>query len=412
MAFTQQQIQAEIQRRKSGDTPVSNSFTPEQVQAEIQRRGIQLPQKESPPIDNQSNTLQDVGVSTLTGLAELPLGLQQRATALAETLGAKTAGIPSLAMGFLADPAEVLSNPELRKQLMQTDIGQLREAQSGAAQRIEELQREAEETSPIAAPVGEIGAQIAQLAPIGGVARTIPKAAAVGGAVGGGVGLLQPETEILSGQEELVQAGKSGLTGSALGGIAGAGFQKLAKEAPAIANKIATLSEQVPVNITRGFSKLFKINPQAASDLADANVVKSLAAVSDSPTIKLFDKWLSTFPTAASIIGKNTEKALSGIKKQLDVIGAAKGVTKQEAGEALQKGIGNFTKRFDNVSNKLYGVLDRHVAPNTMVNVSNSIKLMNDKVAATAATPKLQARELGLSAAKTLKDLVDDAARS
>ena len=48
MAFTQQQIQAEIQRRKSGDTPVSNSFTPEQVQAEIQRRGIQLPQKESP----------------------------------------------------------------------------------------------------------------------------------------------------------------------------------------------------------------------------------------------------------------------------------------------------------------------------------------------------------------------------
>ncbi len=154
---------------------------------------------------------------------------------------------------------------------------------------------------------------------------------------------------------------------------------------------------------------LTKINPKAAQDFADEGISTSLAAVSDSPAIKLFDRALSKFPGGAGVIEKNSAQVLDDIQKNLASKGAVKGGSAQEAGEVIQRGVSNYVKRFQDVSGQLYSKLDDAIPGAERFPVNNVINAFDD-ISTRSSAPRLQARLRGSEGFKILKDITDDAA--
>jgi len=128
----------------------------------------------------------------------------------------------------------------------------------------------------------------------------------------------------------------------------------------------------------RAASKLLKINPAAADVFETAGVKQSLAGISDAPSVKLFDKFLSKFPGASGQMQKNSDEVLATIENTLERAGGLKGVSPQEAGEIIQTGGKNYVKRFQRASNFLFDRLDKKIPKDTNVSASNTLSLMDD----------------------------------
>jgi len=358
-------------------------------------------------------TAADVGTAALTGLAELPLGAQQLATDIAATRGGEQApaGRVGQVLGFLADPAAFIQDPELRAELGRTDVGALRKAQASAAQRIEDIQKEAAKTSPIAAPVGEFAGQALQVAGLlpGAIPATAKGAAGAGILTGGAFSGLQPETQQLTTEEAIAARQQRLAIGAGLGGVLGAGVQQVIQQAPALAGKLGDLLPKIPGFIGRGIARLAKVNPQAAQDFAETNNIASLGALSDSPVVKLAEATLEKFPLASDIMEKNASRVIANIESNIDTLGGAKGVSNTEAGEIIQGGVRKFVEKFSAVSEKLYNRLDKFVSKEESVSSTNINNLFQQISKEQAATPALQARIQNSEGFKVLNDIASDA---
>ena len=273
-------------------------------------------------------TAADVGVSAATGAAELPIGLMQRATAGLEAIGVEGAGIASLALGFLANPQAVLSDPELRQQLVNTDIGQLRTAQADAIKRIESIQKEAAKTSPVAAPVAEVVGQVAPFLGIGGAITTLPRAAGLGGATGTGVSFSTPTKETIAAEQELLNSVSDAVKGGLIGAATAGTIQQGLRGGSFIANKIANIIKK---KTPESFSRAEQFLKRELSKLESSDIFKrirpgneddisiSLAQAANAPEISNAANILARSGTGAVIAKQsieNTAKQLGRAENQ------------------------------------------------------------------------------------------------
>jgi len=313
--------------------------------AELQKRGVdpaldsQVVTSGSEEVGNGAmKTVGDIGTAFLAGSAQLPLGAAQLATA------------------------------GLRKAFPESEtLEDVQFALARSTGRSKAAIEEAKETSPVAATIASIAPQIGQLAPVGAAAQTL-KGLAAAGAAGGAIGAgLEPATEVLTPEQQIAQqaeqAAIGGTIGAALGPAAKLGIEGI-KTIPSLPGRIS--------------AKLLKINPEAIDVFEDAGVKQSLAAISDSPAAKLFDRFLGKFPGAAGVLQKNTDEVLNTIENTISKAGGAKGVSMQEAGEAIQRGGKGYIKRFQNASNFLFDKVDKKIPGSVAVRVDNVLPLLDD----------------------------------
>lgn len=364
-----------------------------------QRLGTTQPQAQEQPgfFQNVEETAIDVGKSFATGLAELPLNVGAFAADIAGVTDGEAVAPPegvapspdeginvkgriSQALGFLGNPMEFVQNAELRKELLNTSAQDIGNSFKNSLRNVERIQKEAAERSPIAAPAAELTGQIAQFAalPFAGAARGAK------GVVGGGIltgqalGALQTDpSQDLTSAESLERRAETGAVGALAGGVLPIGIQKAIQSSPALLNKAVQIAQNAPAFVGRGLSKLAQINPQAANDFATLETANALSLISDSPAIKLFDRFLSGFPGGAGIINKNADKILGEIQGNINKLGADKAVTIQEAGNIIKEGGTRFIQRFNDVSTKLYNRLDKIIPKNTKLTLNNTTELLN-----------------------------------
>ena len=318
-----------------GRFEVPDGTTPDQVTAFINTQ--QIPAQQAPE-QTFGQTAAQLGKAALAGTAQLPLGAGQLATA------------------------------GLRKVFPESEtLEDLQFALARSTGRTQGAIREAKEESPILGTIAELAPQIGQLLPVGAGVQTLKGlvgAGAAGGAIASG---LAPTGEVLTPDQQIAQQAKQ----AAIGGTVGAALGPAVKLGVASAKALPALPGRIA-------SKLANINPEALEFFESAGVKQSLGAVSNSPSIKLFDKFLSKFPGAAGVLQKNTDEVLSTIEKTVANAGGAKGVSVQEAGEVIQRGGRNFVKRFQGASEFLYNKVDKKIAGDKLIKVDNIRPLLDD----------------------------------
>jgi len=298
-------------------------------------------------------TVGDFGEAAVTGLAKAPLGVGQRITeAIEATSGATTpAGGISLALGFLADPAAVLSDPSLREELLKTNVGELRKSQAKAATFIEKQQKELAKTSPIAAPIGEITGQLSQLGAAGPAVTGLKSAVAVGGALGSAIGFATPTQELVEGGEQLIKSLGNAVKEGAIGAAAGGAFQQVLRGGGFAAKRVLQLlKRQKPESFSRAEKFLSdRISRQGARDVSkqivagdDEGLRIALAQAADNPEIIGAANVLARSGAGASIAKKNiseTAKLLNDQESKLLAEIAPTIRTPQEGAEVLVDGV-------------------------------------------------------------------------
>lgn len=253
-----------------------------------------------------------------------------------------------------------------------------------------------------AATIGKFAGQAAPFIaalPAGGV--TLAGRVGAGALAGGLAGATEATTEQLTPQQALEERAISGTIGAGLGALApvalrGGGI--LARGAAATANKATR-------NIV---GKLTRVNPQAAKDFEDLGIQQSIAAVSDSPVLQLFDRTLSRFPGGSGVVAKNTEKVLDDVSNVVDELGAKRGVTKEEAGILVKRGIEGFSNKFSQTADKLYNRLDKFLPENKAVSINKSLTTLSDEMEGTTLTPGLVGRLQRNEGIKVLEDIAQD----
>ena len=192
-------------------------------------------------------------------------------------------------------------------------------------------------------------------------------ATVAGGAIGSG---LEASAENKTAVNRLKDAGIGGVaSGLTFGAIKGAGIGlKSAK---------------------KGVQKLFNVNSQAVKEFAEAGITPTVADVSESNTVKSIQKFLEKTPGASGKIELARKTAVSDIEKKLGKIAIYPEVSKQQAGEVIQEGAQRYVDRFKNISSKLYNKLDKYVAQDEMIDISNTTNLLINQIDEFAKTPEL-----------------------
>lgn len=318
---------------------------------------------------------------------EQQLASQPTQNGMAENFGrGLIQGSKSAITGALGFGSDMLANLYPENKSLQSFRELLPEAQA-----MSNIAYQAKTGDSLMAGAGNIIGQAAPYALLPTSAATLGGRVALG-AVGGAVsGVTAPTEQYKSPQ----QAMKDRITGAEVGGVIGA-------VVPAAITGLGKTPDII--------KKYANINPVAAKDFTDANIQMSLGAISDSPSIKLADKWLSKFVSSADVMQKNTTQTLDDIKNIVGNIGADKAVTQQEAGRIIQEGGKNYINRFQEVSSKLYNRLDRYIEPNKNISLDNTINTYAN-ILASANSPNLQKMLEGNGAVKLLKSMVDDAER-
>ncbi|QOR55472.1 MAG: hypothetical protein ULS35scaffold63_29 [Phage 33_17] len=183
------------------------------------------------------------------------------------------------------------------------------------------------------------------------------------------------------------KAGLSGLKGAAasnagLGAIYGAGNARNLEDIPEEAVGGAAISGALGAGLHGIFNPkeaatgLFRrisprVNSEAVQAFQKAGVEPTLGQVSESGIIKSLESTLEKIPGAAGKLEAARERTLEQVQNQIKRISPAEPITQQAAGEIIQKGAGQYVKRFKNVSSKMYSRLDKHVKPTQSINTDN-----------------------------------------
>lgn len=249
----------------------------------------------------------------------------------------------------------------------------------------------------------QIGEFVGEAAPF--VASLPAGAATLGGrlalaALGGAAaGATTPTEQQLTPEEALQRRGEQ----AAIGGTIGAAVPGAVAAAPRVSRAFRNAVSSVG-------SKLARINPQAAKDFSEAGVQQTLAAVSDSPGIKIFDRFLSKFPGGAAVVARSTAKTLDELQNVVDKAAVKKAISPEEAGLTVKRGIEGFANRFTEASEKLYNRLDRYLPSDSPISVTNSLRTLDEELAGVQQTPRLASRLERNEGIKVLQDIQEDAA--
>lgn len=347
----QQQEQRQVQvTAEPGDEPASILAG---IAAGLLPKPLQAPARAAIPSQRTVETVEDIGTGIVTGAAELPIGLGQRITAGLESAGVEGGGIAALGLAALANPREVLTNPQLREELLNTDIREFREAQANTARQLEELQRQAAETSPVAAPVGEFVGSAAPFAALGAPIRGIKSALGVGGAAGAGVGLITPTEDLLESRAEIEQSLGDAVKGGLIGAATAGTFQTILQGGGYGAKKLANiLKNRTPESFTRAekyvrdqLSALQsvdltrKVNPKNPDEVA-----VSLAQAANAPELKNAANLLSRSGTGAIIAKESLDRTAKSLgraeNKILNSLSAEK-LTPKQGADIMIEGLNN-----------------------------------------------------------------------
>lgn len=139
-----------------------------------------------------------------------------------------------------------------------------------------------------------------------------------------------------------------------------------------------------------GVRKAFGVNPQAVDEAAQAGVNLPVSAVSERPTTKLIDRFLTKFPGSIGVMKNATERTVQQIDDEVNRLGGSKAVTQQEAGGMIQQGAERYVNKFQQVASKLYGRLDKQVAPDTPVPLTNLRQAVAKEAAPFVNNPELR----------------------
>lgn len=352
--MSKEAIMAELQRRGVQVPAQPVGVDKQAILAELQRRGVQPPQQEP-----DRNRLAEFGAGYIQGGKNVVSGILQTGADVAGAMFPESKGVQDF-RGLVTDAYD------MGKQRFEEQTPQTAFTKAGQV-------------------AGEVTPYLAALPTGGATLGGRVAAGAAGGAIAGATGV---QTENLTPEQALTERGKDAAISGAIGGAVPVVMKGVTK-------------------VPNAIKKFADINPVAFKDFADSGVQMSLASISNRPSVKLADKWLSRFVGSADVMQKNTAKTLDDIKSMIDDAGVSKAVTKQEAGAVIQEGAANYIDRFKSTSGKLYNRVDKYIQSDSIVSTPNTISTLNE-VIASAPTPKLQARQSQNQAVKLLKDLIDD----
>lgn len=240
--------------------------------------------------------------------------------------------------------------------------------------RIRNENRAAQEQNPGSYATGEIGGAIAtpanKILPGAGQKQTVANMAK-GGATFAGInafGHSEAENPLDIAKDVLTQAATGGVLTPAIGKAMQGGGQLLAS----------------------GVKKMFGVNPQAVTEAAQAGVNLPVSAVSERPTTKLIDRFLTKFPGSIGVMKEATDRTLSQIDDEVNRLGGSRAVTQQEAGAKIQEGAERYVNKFQNVAGKLYDRFDKQVGPTTAVPLTNLRQALAKESAPFANHPELR----------------------
>jgi hypothetical protein len=256
-----------------------------------------------------------------------------------------------------------------------------------------EADKAAQEANPLTYLGGNVAGSIATMKALPTVMPTkgatvmqrVGNAAASGGVYGAASGLGSSEADLTNG--EIEQAALDSATGAGTGAVLG-GVLQGAMDSPAIARAVAR--------------KATGFDAGKAADFADSGIDPSLAAVSNSPFIKVADSALQKTPGASGVMSRRAEDTLSQVSGKLDDLGANKGVTPQEAGEVLGKGVSGYVQRFKNTANSLYKQVDARIPGDSRVGTDNLRKTLSEEIAPYSNDPEFMGQ-----LPKTVRELHD-----
>lgn len=330
-------------------------------QYEKERTGVTLPEIQQHRLNrtttqNIAETAEDLGKAALTGLAELPLGATQRLTDMASAVvDEDEAKLPGIVTNVLS---KFVDDPDVKEQLGQLTLGDLRKSQAAAAREIEDIQAKAGRRSPIAATTGEIASQIGQLAPVGAGASTLPQLVGAGTKIGAITGAAQTREDVLDPTRSLLRGfggtAEQALAGGATAGLAKIGLDKGVPAAKKALSAVGRAPKAVEGQLQAGARKMFGFNPQKAKRFRDIGIDPNIAAVSDSPIIKGTANFLSKFPGGIKKFRESMTKAYDKIDEQLGRIATKSDVSDEAAGEIIKKG----GERYLDKGKRLYEAID------------------------------------------------------
>lgn len=155
----------------------------------------------------------------------------------------------------------------------------------------------------------------------------------------------------------------------------------------------------------RGLSnKVIGTNPQAVEAFREAGVQPTLADVSNSPVVKRVQNIASELPIGSGIVGKSVNTKLEQIENRFgDIIERSAAKTKSEGGEILQKGASNYNKKATEVAGKLYDRAWKNIKPDTKVDMTDTLKVIDDSFDAITPEAKQLLKKAG--GADLLEDL-------
>jgi hypothetical protein len=150
------------------------------------------------------------------------------------------------------------------------------------------------------------------------------------------------------------------------------------------------------------------IDKKALQEAKDLGIKPTLGQVSNNNTIKYAEAGLEKIPGSAGTIQKAREETFGKIQDQLKNIAPVKPLSNQEASELLQKGATNQVKRFNEISEKIYGRLDRYVSKDAPIATSNTAQTIQNTLAALPREAAASARAKTDTAFNIINDLGQD----
>ncbi|KPJ66526.1 MAG: hypothetical protein AMJ43_07790 [Coxiella sp. DG_40] len=254
--------------------------------------------------------------------------------------------------------------PDLADQLKTTTSQDVFEATQRGARDIERRG----EGRGFAYGAGEFAGEVAPFLAGAGV---VP--AAVAGAASG---LVQPTTTGTM-QEAQKRALQSGAIGGALGGAAAKGAAAIGK---------------IPSGAAKLTRRALGVDPTAVAELTKAGITPTAGAIGGKGA-KILEKTFSEMLSSADIMERSAQKTIGeieeGILKQASQLGKAE--TKEEAGQAIQKGAGEFVNRFLSKSGQLYDNLGKYIKPDERVSIDTTNNVLSELSDQFADSPAIQA---------------------
>lgn len=351
MAFTPEQVQAEIARRGLNTGQPSNlGFTQDQVLAEIKRRGLQ--KEKTSTLDSVINTTADVGEGFIGGLKSLGTGALQ----LANEAGGDT-------LAAFYGKLLPMIRPDLAQELSSINR---QDVQKSTANVARDIQKEGADKG-FAYGASKFATEI------------VPALAVRNPALSGALtGLLAPTQAETTGESAL-QRGVGTATGAALGQAAGY-----------IVPKAINAVRNTPAAIQQGLKKAFGVSDDAVREFTAAGIDPTLAAVGGRGS-KIASNTLIEAPFAGNVIQQSAQKTLADIQGKVTGIAdqLSPAATQTEAGRVIQKGANEFIEGFKGKADNLYKQVDKYVPGETRVAIPNTLGTLQKFSDELADTPEL-----------------------